>query len=466
MKRAKIVVIGAGSASFGLTNLGAILRTPELRGSELCLVDIDEKGLEWITKLAKRINDEWGAGFTIKSSTDRTDLLEGADFVIISVAIDREKCWGIDHELAKKYGIMHYAENGGPGALMHGSRNIALIMPILRDIECLCPDALVLNFTNPVPRMCIAAARFTNVKMVGICHQIYFGYFIVANVLAKDLGIDVPGDVKFRWADEKNEPIIQLLHDEAEKKLDIRAAGLNHFTWMLSIRDKASGEDLYPLFKKRYMSAYADFEPLTRELFGAFDICPVPGDCHMVEYLPYTHDMSRNTWDKYDIQMYPLVTAANKRDEMWTDIEAMAKGERSIEKLKNVHTERAELLIASILNNSHSYELAVNIPNHGYIENLPQGAIVEVPADISASGINGIGVGRLPEPAAELCRRQITVAEMAVEAGVKGNYDLALRSLIIDPMINDPQIARALLDDYLEAEKAYLSQYFGKPDWL
>jgi alpha-galactosidase len=466
MKRTKIVVIGAGSASFGLTNLGAILRTPELAGSELCLVDLDARGLEWIAALARRMNEEWESGFLIRSSTERASLLEGADFVIVSVAIDREKCWSTDYELAKKRGIVHYAENGGPGALMHGSRNLALIMPILRDIERLCPEALVLNFTNPVPRICVAAARFTKVRMVGICHQIYFGYFMVANVLAKELGIDVPGDVKFRWADGRNEPYVKLLHEEGVKRLDIVAAGINHFTWMLSVRDKSSGEDLYPLFRKRYMEGFADFEPLTRELFGAFDICPVPGDCHMVEYLPYTHTPSRGSWEAYDIQMYPLVTAAGDRDAMWKDIEAMAKGKKPVTHLKEVHTERAELLMAAILANAHSYELAVNVPNRGYIENLPQGAIVEVPAVVSASGVNGVGIGRLPEPAAELCRRQIAVAEMAVEAGVRGDRDLALRSLLIDPMVDDPRVARALLDDYLEAEREYLPQFFDGPSWM
>jgi alpha-galactosidase len=186
----------------------------------------------------------------------------------------------------------------------------------------------------------------------------------------------------------------------------------------------------------------------------------------MVEYLPYTHNMVSDTWGAYDIQMYPLEKAAMARDEMWGHIEAMAKGEKPIDHLKEVHTERAEILIASMLQNSHSYELAVNIPNRGYIENLPEGAIVEVPADISASGIHGIGIGRLPEPAAELCRRQIAVAEMAVESGVKGSYDLALQALTIDPMMEDPRVARKLLDDYLTAEKEYVPQYFKTAAWL
>ncbi len=466
MKRTRIVVIGAGSASFGLANLGAILRTPELSGSELCLVDVNEAGLALITLLAQRINREWGVGFSLRSSTDRTAVLKDADFVVLSVAIDRETCWEMDYEIARKHAIMHYAENGGPGGLMHAARNIALIMPILRDIERLCPDALVLNFTNPVPRICSAAARFTRVRMVGICHQIFFGYFIVARVLARELGIDVPDDVKFRWWDERNDPYYQLLQKEGEEKLDLLAAGINHFTWMLAIREKGTGRDLYPLFHERYLSGNADFEPLTREMFRVFGTCPVPGDCHMVEYLPYTHTASRGTWEAYDIQMYPLRTAEKARESMWRDIEAMAKGESPIDHLRSAQTERAEILIASTLKNAHSYELAVNVPNKGYIQNLPQGAIVEVPAEVDASGVHGIGVGDLPAPAAEMCRRQIAVAEMAVEAAVRGDRELALRALALDPMIDDLRVARKLLDDYLAAEKAYLPQFFGGASWM
>jgi alpha-galactosidase len=466
MKRAKIAVIGAGSASFGLANLGAILRTPELRGSELCLVDIDEAGLRWVAALAARMNEEWGSGFSIRSGTDRSTFLEGADFVLLSVAIDREKCWRLDHELARARGIMHYAENGGPGALMHGARNIALIMPILRDIERLCPDALVLNFTNPVPRICIAAARYTKVRMVGICHQIFFGYFIVARVLAKELGLEVPADLKFRWRDEEFGPHIERINAVAKERLDILAAGINHFTWMLAVRDRRSGEDLYPLFKKRYLEGFADFEPLTRELLGVFGTCPVPGDCHMVEYLPYTHDMAAKTWEKYDIQMYPLREAEAGRDAMWESIEAMAKGKEPIDRLKNGHSERAEAIIASVLSNSHAYELAVNVPNRGNIGNLPEGAIVEVPAVVGAAGVQGLAVGQLPEGPAELCRRQIAVAEMAVAAGVTGDRGLALQALALDPMAGDPRTARALLDDYLAAEKAYVPQFFEEARWL
>lgn len=459
MKNKKIVVIGAGSASFGLTNLGAILRTPELQGSELCLVDINEEGLRLITKLAGRINGEWNSGFTIRSSTDRLELLEGADFIILSVAVDRENCWKMDQDIAKKYGIMHYAENAGPGGLMHTARNIAVIMPILRDIEALCPDALVLNFTNPVPRICIAAARHTKVKMVGICHQLEFSYTLVGKVLARELQIDIPENYLFRWNEDMMKAYGRVV-EQVQQKVDIQAAGINHFTWILSMRDKRNGEDLYPLFKERYLNGFEEFEPLTREVFDIFKICPVPGDCHMVEYLPYTHNMTEDTWNKYDIQMYPLIEAQEDRHTMWKEIELMAEGKKSVDHLRNVHTERAESIIAAVVDNTYAYEPAVNIPNRGFIENLPYNAIVEVPAAVSASGIQGIGVGRLPDAVAELCRRQIAVAELAVEAAVKGDRDMALQALALDLMVDDPEIARGLLKDYLEAQKDYLPQFF------
>ncbi len=465
MRTAKIVVIGAGSASFGLTNLGAILRTAELRGSELCLVDTNAEGLDLILRLAERINAEWKCGFVIRGATDRQSVLGGADFVILSVAIDREKCWGIDHEVARKYGIMHYAENGGPGGLMHTARNVALIMPILRDIESLCPGALVLNFTNPVPRMCIAAARFTRVRMVGICHQLAFGYFVAATVLSKHLGLGIGEDVRFRWDEESSLQFSRIVA-RAEERLDITAAGINHFTWMLSVRDRTTGADLYPALRDAYSNGFEEFEPLTRRLFDLFGVCPVPGDCHMVEYLPYTHNMARRTWEKYDIQMYPFSRSVRRREAMWEDIRAMAHGAKPIEHLREVHTERAELIMAGISQNSKAYEPAVNIPNLGSIQNLPEAAIVEVPAVLGADGVQGIGVGKLPEPAAELCRRQIGLAEMSVQAAVTGDRGLALQALALDPMIDDPEIAEDLFADYLAAQQEYLPQFFSPVSWL
>lgn len=455
----KIVVIGAGSASFGLSTLAGLIRDKDLHGCELCLVDIHQEGLDAICNLACRINLEWGAEMHISASVNRKEALPNADFVILSIAVDRENRWRIDHELAKEYGIMHYAENGGPAALFHTARNLAQIMPILKDMEQYCPRAKLLNFTNPVPRIALAARRYSSIDTVGICHQLSFGYMMAGYVLARDLGIHAPKDYRFVWTDESSD-IEKSIVDQAKEKLDISAAGINHFTWMLDVRTKG-GEDIYPLLKKRFLEAPPDFEPLTQEMIRIFDCVPVPGDCHMCEYLPYTHNMHRNTWAKYNIQMYDLERGANNREKLWNTILQMGEGTIPADSIREARTERAELIIGAMASNAHAYEPAVNIPNRGYIENLPADAIVEVPAVIDAAGIRGVGVGNLPEPVAELCRRQIAVAELSVKAGVEGDRRAAIEALAIDPMIDDPALATTLFERYLDAHRNYLPQFAG-----
>lgn len=458
----KIVVIGAGSASFGLSVLGKMLLEPGLEGSHLCLVDINAEGLEHITRLAHRLNREWNSGFTIEGFTDRRAALVDADFVILSIAVDREKCWRKDYELGLKYGINHYAENGGPGAFSHTARNLAIVMGILRDIEELAPNAWLLNFTNPVPRICIAAARYTKVRTIGICHQIGFGYMMLGNILQKDFGIAAPPKYRFRWDDPKRGETERHLSESAWEKADILAAGLNHFTWMLQIRDRKTGADLYPLLWERLKTFDPGFEPLTQEMARVFGVFPVSGDCHMCEYLPYSNNPSRGVWERYDIQMYDFDRAEAGRNATWERIEKMASGKGEIDTLREAHTERAEKVISAMVTNRHDYEEALNLPNEGYITNLPEGAIVEVPAVVSACGPRGLGVGSLPEPVAELCRRQITVAELAVKAGVEGDRAAALQCLALDPMVDDPQVAKGLLEDFLKEFQEYLPQFGGE----
>ncbi len=458
MRKEKILVIGAGSASFGLTNLGAILRTEELHGSELCLCDLNEEGLIQITKLAHRINREWGAGMEIRAGTDRRKLLPGADFVIISVAVDREKCWRKDREIGQKYGLIHYAENGGPGGFFHAARNIALLMPVFRDIEELAPDALVLNFTNPMTRICTAALKYTKLKMAGICHQIDFGYMMAGRILGKDLGLDINHNYHFTW---NHDPEEKLIAAAAHGRMDILAAGINHFTWYLSIRDKVTGEELLPLFKRRFLEQN-DFEPYTRAVLEVFGECPTSGDAHFLEYMPYTSNRARGGWERYNIQMYPLLEREQERDALWERIGRMAEGEESADVLKQGYSERAELIMAAVLTGSNHYDYAVNIPNtEGYILNMPKDAVVEVPAVMGLHGVKGVAVGSLPPVAAAFCNRQKDIVDLAVAAAVEGNKELALQALALDPMVDDLDMAKGILRDGLMAFKDYLPQFYG-----
>lgn len=460
MPTPKIVVVGAGSASFGLGTLATLVRSRALRGCTLGLVDINGEGLETMAALAGRMNREWDAQMTLAHSTERADLLPGADFVILSIEVGpREQLWRQDWEIPLRHGLRQpYGENGGPGGFAHAARNIPVVLGLTRDMERLCPDAWLINYTNPVPRICQAATRYSRIKTVGLCHQLHMAYLIAFAVLADRWGIQVPPDLdthpdpmaidaKYQW--------INLAH----AKLDVKAVGLNHFIWIVDVRDKATGQDLYPLFRQQYRTFRPDFEPLTRKMFEVFGLCPGPGDSHLCEYLPWLHDPQTQPWQKYNLRLYDWAASEEKRQQRARLAATLAAGGQSLDALRRARSEGAAELIEAIAGNTNAYLPSVNIPNQGYIPNLPDGVIVEVPAVADGAGVHGLGLHPLPEPIAELCRREAALAGLVVDAAATGSRELALRALLLDPMIGDFDRAEAILNDYLAAFAAWLPQF-------
>jgi len=272
----------------------------------------------------------------------------------------------------------------------------------------------------------------------------------------EELGLKFSKDFNFRWNDQSIS-LFRLMSKKAKEKFQIRASGLNHFTWMITVTERETGRDLYPEIAAKVGKVPSSFEPLSMDVFRIFGIIPVPGDCHLCEYLPYTHNVDRKTWEKYDIQMYDFEWAERGREKTWKEIERiLLEGKISLDKLEEVETERGEFIIAGILKNLNSYEEAVNIPNHGYITNLPERAIVEVPALLGNTGPLGIALGKLPEPIAELCRRQTLINELEVRAIVEEERSLAIQAFALDPMVDDLEVAEKLLDEYLQVFDSYL----------
>ena len=457
-----ITVIGAGSASFGENTLSAILRSKKLRGSTLRLVDRNPDSLDIVHRLANRLNVEWEAGFTVSAHTDHREALDGAQFVVNAIEVGaRENLWRRDFEIPMKYGVRQpYAENGGPGGFAHAARNIGPILQIARDMEQACPEAWFINFTNPMVRICDAVNRHSKIKSVGLCHQIYAGYVMVGMALAGDLGIEVPPELTGMHASADQYVAQQLVRKQIVPLVDIRAAGLNHFTWILSIHDRRTGEDLYPLFRERFFELDPKFEPLTRDVFSAFGWFPVPGDTHLCEYLPWTSDPVTKPWEKYDIKLYDWDLMAAIRDFKLDRLNEMANGNLTIEGLLDTDSEGALEMIENISGASTHYHLAANLPNVGQIANLPLGATVETPVVVDGAGIHPVHVGALPEPIAELCRRETTVAQLCVDAAAEGSREKALQCLLLDPVITDIETAKKILDDYLVSYKGYLPQFW------
>jgi len=457
-----ITVIGAGSASFGENTLSAILRSQKLKGSTLRLVDRNAQSLDIVHRLANRLNKDWDSSFHISAHTNHKDALDGANFVVSAIEVGpREELWKSDYEITLKYGVRQpYAENGGPGGFIHAARNINPLMEIIRDMEQACPDAWFINFTNPMVRICDAINRHSKIKVVGLCHQIYAGYGMVGLALAQDLGIQIPEGLEGMHADILQHPLQQMVMHQTVPLIDIRAAGTNHFSWIISVHDKRTGEDLYPLLRKRFFELDESFEPLTRRVFHDFGLFPVPGDTHLCEYLPWMSDPVTKPWDRYNIRLYDWEVMASLRDFSLDRLNGMASGDITVESLLETDSEGALEMIENIAFAGSHYHLAANVPNVGQIANLPLGAIVETPVMVNGAGIQPVHMGALPEPITELCRRELMIAQLGVDAAIEGNYEKALQCLLLDPVVYDLDLAKLILDDFLKTYKEHLPQFW------
>ena len=430
----KIVVVGIGSASFGPKTLADIFNRPELSGSTLCLVDINDDALAVMGKLARRVNDEWSCGLNIETHTDLAAALPDADYVITMIEANRDRLWQLDMQIPHKYGVMQIlGENGGPGGLSHTLRTAPLVLNVASQMEEHCPDAWLLNYTNPLPRVCRAVTKYTDIKMIGFCHGIGSTVSQVARIL------DVEAD-----------------------DIDLKAAGLNHFHWVMDVRLKSTGEDVYDLLRERE----PDFEPqqrrLWRDLFRSFGYLPFPSDDHLGEYLPHVHIKEFDTWKRYDHDHWLLHWQGdNRREERWTQIAEMSNGARPVDELRTGSGERAIPVLLAMRDNGNQYELALNLPNDGYIRNLPDESIVEVPAIVSGDGPRGFPMGDLPPAIAAWAANQVYVVELAVDAAVTGDRSIALQALLADPVINDVEVAERILDEYLSVHAEWLPQFSG-----
>jgi alpha-galactosidase len=437
MDPAKIVLIGVGSHSFGLMTIRDLMQCNELRGSHLALVDIAEDKLNLMTRLVNRLNQTWDAGFQITSTTDRCEVLPGADIVAVSIERRRYEMWSLDIEIPLKHGTQElYGENGGPGGLFHTLRQVPPILEIGRDMERLCPDAWLVNLSNPESRLCLALNRYTQVKNVGVC----LGAYITQNALAtRVLGL-------------------------RQEDVDIKAAGINHCHWVLDIRRTGTGEDLYPQVREKIKTVNPDWEPLSRECLQRFGCYPGPADNHVAEYLSWGWKFMPKGYT--DGILKAGAVEKGQKSEPDARLKTLADGDGPIDadQLRGLMGEgglRWQTLdiILSLLDNGNRYVLSLNVPNDGYISNLKQDAIVEIPAIVGADRIYGLGIGALPTAIAAVLELQLYIMDLVIEAAVTGDRKTALEALIVDPTVPEPAAAEKILDEMLIAEADLLPQF-------
>ena len=426
----KIVAIGIGSFSFGVELLRDVFQTEELRGCELALVDLDAGRLELMRGLAERLNEASGWQARIVATQERGEALPGAGFVVTAVEVNRDALWKLDHAICLRNGIPSVlSENGGPGGLSHALRTVPIMLDIAGDIERLAPNALLLNYTNPEGRICLAIRRQTSVRTVGLCHGVAGTIPFVAGVLGMETS-----------------------------DVDLRAAGVNHFTWTTSLTANGSGDDLYPAFRERLAGQPLDERPLCRLLFDRFSIFPTTGDNHVGEYIGWAAEICGTKGYDFD-------GVAEQRRLAFENVQGWGDGTKPVGPLLAQPSREARVgtsavrIMADSLARRESRVPSIIVPNDRYIENVSRDAVVEVPGLVESGDVRGMAVGALPGPVAAMVQNEVEIQKLVVDAAVSGSRDLALGALLIDPVVNSARKAEALLDDILSTHSAYLPRF-------
>lgn len=417
----KIVLIGATSQSFGLSALRDVIAEPGLAGGTLVLVGRNRDSLARMAELARIVAQASGARIAVEQTTDRRAALDGAQFVVNATAVDRLRMWRLDFDVPRKYGIRHtLGENGGPGGLFFTLRTLPLVFDIVRDIEAACPDAWFVNLSNPESRIILALGKYSRVRAVGLCH----GILDTKRELARLLGMP-------------------------EDSIEVWGAGLNHFQWLLHIRDRATGEDLYPALRAAEARHDPAFAPLTRRLFRAFGYWPTCSDHHLGEYLAYGWEAGETGYD----------FAADARDReafRRTAERVVADPSQLPREWLGASGERIGALIGAAATNERRVLESAVVRNDGAIANLAAEAAVEVPVSVDAAGVHPISLGPLPDAIAKLLAMQVSVQQLAVEAAVRASKEIALQALLIDPVVNSSDAALRILDELWEANRPFI----------
>jgi alpha-galactosidase/6-phospho-beta-glucosidase family protein len=226
----KITIIGAGSREFGPATVRDLLLSDPICELEptVTLMDLSEPGLELTASYSRDVARRHGKPFTFEATTELDRAVDGAQVVVMAIERGRYYYWAQDFHLPRNLGFRQiYGENGGPGGLFHALRNMGPSMDIVRAMERHCPEAWLLNFTNPLTKLCEAQTRLSSMKVVGLCHGVFHGIAQIAEFLECD-----------------------------PDRLETYACGLNHFTWFQEVRDRSSGDDLYPRLRERERQAH------------------------------------------------------------------------------------------------------------------------------------------------------------------------------------------------------------------
>ncbi|MCC6698060.1 MAG: alpha-glucosidase/alpha-galactosidase [Candidatus Hydrogenedentes bacterium] len=430
----KIVFLGAGSTVFAKNVLGDCLTVGSLRDAQIALVDIDAERLRVSQVMMENINHTLGAKATIAShlAEDARTALAGATFVVNAIQVGGfEPATVIDFEIPKKYGLRQtIGDTLGIGGIFRGLRTIPVMLDYCRIMEEVCPDALLLNYTNPMAILTGAILKATSVRTVGLCHSV--------QVCARDLcrELDLPDD-QLRW----------------------KIAGINHQGWLLEI--SRNGEDLYPEIKRRAcLPEYNAKDAVRFEIMKRFGYYVTESSEHSSEYVPwFIKSRAPELISRYNIPLDEYPRRCRVQIEGWSAMREHLLRDEALQHERG--HEYASYIFEAILTGA-PYTFGGNVLNTGLIPNLPSLSCVEVLCVADRNGITPTYAGGLPPQCAALTRTNINVHELTIEAALTCRKEHIYHAALLDPhtaaeLTMDEIVS--MCDDLIEAHGEFLPAY-------
>jgi alpha-galactosidase len=396
----RIAFVGAGSVEFTKDLLGDLLSFPELTDATIALHDIDRERLDAAEAMARWTASALGAPATIEAHLDRRAALAGCDHVINMIQVGGHAATLIDFDVPKRFGLRQtIGDTLGIGGIFRALRTIPVMQGIARDMFELCPDAWLLNYTNPMAMLCWSVYAGTPIKrVVGLCHSV-------------------------QWTTRGLAELVGVPYEEVE----YLGAGVNHQAWILQFRHQ--GRDLYPLLDEAIERDPELRRRVRVEMYRRLGYFPTESSEHSAEYLPWIM-RSDEMIERFRV---PVDEYVRRSEENLREYEAMRRtlaegGSFEIER----SLEYASLIIHSIATGEPRV-IYGNVPNHGLISNLPLGACVEVPCLVDGNGVQPTAVGSLPPQLAALNRTFLNVCELTVRAALEGDRAHVVHAALLDP---------------------------------
>jgi alpha-galactosidase len=400
----KIALIGAGSVVFAKNLIGDILMFPELANCHIALMDIDAARLHTAERMTQKLAAALQVAPTITAHSDRRDALRNADFVINTIQVGGYRpSTVVDFEVPKQHHLRQtIADTLGIGGIMRALRTIPVLIEICRDMEAVCPNGLLLNYTNPMAMNCWALSRATPIKTVGLCHSVQG----TAMELARDIGVPY-GEITYQ------------------------AAGINHMAFYL--RFERRGADLYPLIRQVVSDGRVpDNNRVRYEMLMRLGYFVTESSEHFAEYTPYFIRRDRpDLIERFNVPLDEYITRCDFMDQLWGTMREFFEGNEPIADVERSH-EYGALIIHSIATGKPRVVYG-NVPNRGLITNLQDGCCVEVPCLVNGNGIQPTRVGDLPPQLAGLIMTNVNVQSLAVEAALTGKREHVYHAAMLDP---------------------------------